>query len=392
MGIWFRHAPQADVRSSPLAPSWLVGSSSYAHIDGGQIENAQQSIAIRSAVDLLASLCSELPIDIYSGTGSSRRSVAMPGYLQDPAGDGYGLEDWIYQVIYSWAYRGNLYGDILDRTPSGMLRQVTLFHPDRVSGWVGDNGRINWTVNGAVVDRPETFLHRRVNPVTGQVVGLSPITAHANSIGINLATTRFGKSFFDADAQPVGILRNTRTNLTGDQSKSIKDKFMAALRAGQREPIVIGAAYEWESLSVTPEDSQFLGTMGYSAADCARIFGPGFAEILGYETGATMTYSNVQDKDLQLLKYSVNRWLRRLERLLFQFLPRPQYPVFNRDALLETNTMQRYQAYASALGNAAWKTVDEVREQEMLPPMPKQDTPAPAPAVDPGHRRRCRRG
>lgn len=383
MGLWWRTAPAPAVTRSLDTSPWLVAQSGYAHIDGSRIENAQQSVAIDAAVDLIASICSELPVDIYSGKGPDRKERPMPGYLEDPAGDGHGLEDWIYQLVYSWLYRGNAYGEELARSSQGFLQQVDLFHPDQVSGWM-EKGAPVWSVNGERFTG--RFLHRRVNPVPGQILGQSPIGKHANTIGISLAATRFGKGFFDSDAQPTGILKNTKSPLNEDQAKSIKQKFMAGLR-GKREPIILGSAYEWEQISINPEESQFLGTMGYSEAQCARIFGPGIAEILGYETGGGMTYANVQDRDIQLLKYAVGKWVRRVQRVLFLFLPRPQYARLNIDALLETNTLARYQAHQLALGKP-WKSINEVRELENEPAVAGGDqvvaaAPKPAPAPPP---------
>ena len=57
---------------------------------------ASQSIAIRSAVDLICSLMSELPIHVYRGEGAGRTKLPLPGNLQDPGNSGYGIEDWIY--------------------------------------------------------------------------------------------------------------------------------------------------------------------------------------------------------------------------------------------------------------------------------------------------------
>jgi HK97 family phage portal protein len=230
------------------------------------------------------------------------------------------------------------------------------------------------------------MMHRRVNPVPGQIIGQSPISKHADTIGVSLAASRFGKEWFDADAQPVGILRNSLAGVDPTQAQTVKQRFMAAMR-GNREPVVMGRGWEWQTLSVTPEESQFLGTMGYTEAQCARIFGPGIAEILGYETGGGLSYANVQDRDIQLLKYAVGKWVRRVERVLFAFLPRPQYAVINRDALLETNTLARYQAHAAALGGKAWKSVNEVRDLENEKPVPggNEVVPpkAPAPVQNP---------
>lgn len=385
MGIWSGilsgRRPKAEARS--MFPPWIpTASSGYAHVDGSLIENAQQSVAIDAAVDLIASICSELPVDFYSGRGPNRRQIRMPSWLEDPAGDGYGLQDWIYQLVYSWLYRGNAYGNELTRT-QGYLQQVELFHPDRVSGRIAD-GEVVWTVSGQ--EFTGRMLHQRVNPVPGQVLGQSPIGKHADTIGVSLASTRFGKGWFDSDAQPVGILRNSLAGVDPEQAKTVKQRFMAALK-GNREPVVMGRGWEWQTLSVTPEESQFLGTMGYTEAQCARIFGPGIAEILGYETGGGMTYANVQDRDIQLLKYAVGKWIRRVERVLSLFMPRPQYAVLNRDALLETNTLARYQAHQLAAGKP-WKSVNEVRELENEPPVPGGDevvpaVAAPAPPEDP---------
>lgn len=390
MSIWRGSRPAAPVRAvdtvdinsvSRLLQGGITGS---ANVNGGTIENAEQSVAIAGAVDLIASLVSELPVDQYSGTGANRRQMPMSSWLEDPSGDGYGNEDWRYRGMYSLLYRGNLYGDIMGRgrqDGTGFVTQMDWWHPDRVTGSVVD-GRVQWTAGGNQVPDSRMY-HRRAYATPGQIEGQSPIARAATQVGISLAATRFGKGWFDSDANPTGILRNTLGSTDAEKSKTVKDRFMAALR-GTREPIVMGRGWEWQTISTTPEESQFLETMGWTEAQCARIFGPGIAEILGYQTGGGMTYANVQDRDITLLKYAIGKWIRRMERVMSDMLPKPQYVIFNRDALLETNTLQRYQAYGLALGNAAWKEVDEVRELENLKPLPEPEpAPAPEPPADP---------
>ncbi|MFA5712158.1 phage portal protein [Mycolicibacterium sp.] len=380
MSVFFRDRPRGvEARQwVPRPLSELVGlfRQSYDNVDLSTAENSLQSVAVRSAVDLLASMASELPVDVFSGTGSARRERLMPGYLEDPDGSGQGLPDWCYRVMVSWLLRGNLYGNVLDASGSGMLRQVDIFHPDRVHPQI-ENGAVTWLHDGREVPR---MLHRRVNPVPGWLLGLSPVAYHMWTIGLSLTATRFGMQWFQDGAHPGGILRQTEKSIGEDQAKSAKDRFMAALR-GTREPVVLGKGWEWKQLQVNPEESQFLQTQGFSAAECARIFGPGIAEILGYGgEGSSLTYANVVDRDLHVLKYALNRWLRRLERLLSEFLPRPQYVRFNRDALLQTNTTQRFAAYATAL-DKRFLTVNEVRDLEDMPRVEWGDEPNPVPGA-----------
>lgn len=375
MGVWFGNraakasSPPAERRSTVTLPSWLfsAGNTSYADVNLSSAESSMQSIAVRSAVDLIASLGSELPVDVYSGVGAERQKRKMPGYLEDPAGDGQGLADWAYQVVESWLLRGNLYGDILQTAPGGHPVQITLHHPDEVSGYLDLNGQVNWTVCGKPVTDLSRFLHRRVNPVPGRVLGLSPVAFHANQIGVTLTSTQFGLQWFRDGAHPGGMLTNEETWLNAEQAKTAKERFMAALR-GTREPLVLGKGWKYQQIQINPEESQFLETNKYSEAQCARIFGPGVAEVLGYESGGGLTYTNVESRSGHLLVYSLNKWLRRLERLLSSMLPRPQYVRINRDALLQMTTLDRLKAHEIALRNKI-KVVNEVRENEDLAPV-----------------------
>lgn len=371
-----------------LSAPWLsVAQSGYQDIDASRLDTSLQSVAVRTAIDLIASITSELPVNVFSGEGRDRRKRPTPGWLEDPGGDGYGLEDWGYRVLVSWLTRGNLYGETLDKATSGYLRQVEIFHPDCVSGQMFDGVPV-WFVNGREIKK--NFLHRRVNPVPGQIQGLSPISYHASTIGVSLAATQFGNQWFRDGGHPTGILRNTEVPLDADGNvKTAKQRFLAALR-GIREPLVLGKGWEYQQIQINPEESQFLETMGYTEAQSARIFGPGIAEVLGYAVkGSSLTYSNLADRDLQLLKYALGKWFRRYQRLLSQFLPRPQYALLDRDALLETTMMQRLQAHAVALGGAAWREINEVREAEGELPVdwgkgpPSRGGAPAAPAAEP---------
>lgn len=350
------------------------GASSYVDVDvSSSMESSLQSIAVRSSVDLIASLASELPVDVFRGKGADRVQVTTPGYMEDPAGDGHGLPDWLYQGLESWLLRGNLYGDILDVGPGNVPRQVDMQHPDHVQPRIED-GELKWHIDGRPIPTGR-MLHRRVNPVPGVVLGLSPIQAHVAELGLNVTMTRFGLQYFRDGAAPGSVLRNTEKEINSDTvARTVKDRFLASVR-GKREPAVMGKGWVYEPININPEESQFLETRGFSAAECARIFGPGIAELLGYqESGTSLKYANMVDRDLHVLKYAIGKWLRRADRLLTEMLPRPQYVRLNRDALLEPTTVERFKAHELALRNR-WKTVNEVRRLEDEPPVPWGDEP-----------------
>lgn len=350
-----------------------IGGTSYAEIDLSVAETALQAVAVGSTVDLIASLASELPGGVYSGEGAARRERTAPGYLLDPAGDGHGIEDWKYQAISSWLLRGNLFGDVLGKSPQGFLTQIMIHHPDEVGAWIDPAGVVHWTVCGVAVDDPAKLLHVRAHPVPGRLLGASPIARHADMIGVQMTSTRFGLQWFRDGGHPSALLTNSEVELKQSNIDKAKSAFLAALR-GTREPLVMGKGWDYKAIQVSPEESQFLATQGYSAAECARIFGPGLAEVLGYETGGSLTYSNRVDRASDLLTFSLNKWLTRLERLIGRMLPASQYYKINRDALLQMTTLDRYKAHQLAL-TADFKVINEVRDDEDLAPVEWGDKP-----------------
>lgn len=379
MSLWVpRRSTKAAKRASgPWQPTFPftygVTSRGFQDIDPTHGEQALQSVAYHSGCDLIASIVSELPWGVYTGQKNARRLLRTPGYLEDPAGDGHGRQDWVYQWIMSWLLRGNSFGHKLDQGPSGMIRQADIFHPDTVS-ITEVEGAPKWMVSGQPIPERQ-MLHKRVYPVPGTMMGLSPVQAHAATLGLSIATTRYGQTWFQDNAIPSGILSNELHDLNDEGTvRRAKDRFMAALY-GSREPVVLGRGWKYDRIAVTPEESQFLATQGWSEYQCARILGPGVGEILGYaQSGSSVTYTNMVDRDLALLKYSVGKWVNRIERVFFEWLPRPQYLILDRDAFLETSALQRWQINKVKLDTGA-VSINEVRETDYRDPVEWGDEP-----------------
>ena len=326
---------------------------------------AMASIAVRSSTDLVCSLVSELPVDVFRGKGADRVEMTVPGNIEDPGDDGYGLEDWVYRVVQSWLHRGNVYGEPLYQSSQPRMTGLSLHDPDAVRPTLV-KGRPEWTVGG----NPATDLvHLRVNPMAGVLLGFSPVEANAISILSSIAATRFGYQWFTEGTHPSSMLVNTEVPIDTPDALKVLERWRA-MKSGTREPAVMGKGWEFRGLDITPDQAQLMELIGLSEAQACRIFGPAVAETLGYESGGSMTYSNVTDRRSDLLVFTLNRWIRRVERLLSSMLPRPQEVRFNRDGLLQSTTLARYEAHAKAL---PWKTINEIRDDEDMPAVPWGD-------------------
>jgi phage portal protein BeeE len=100
-------------------------------------------------------------------------------------------------------------------------------------------------------------------------------------------------------------------------------------------------------------------------------------------TGSSVTYANVEQKALDLLTYTMQRWITWWERKLGNLLPPGQYVKFDLSPLLRTDILTRWVVnYAQITSRVMARS--EVRAGEDLPPLtPEQLAEIDAtPAVD----------
>lgn len=373
----FRRRPAMESRaewgSSAIPLPNEGNANTYANVDLRRADASMQKVAVWAAVMLLSRLVGSLPLDTYRRRGDGPPvNIGNSRFIEDPAGDDHGLSDWLAQYMTSNLLRGNVYGKRI-LGPDAYPTQIVLYHPDTVDGWRDlYTGQVHWYVEGRDVG-PNGVWHRRSYPMPGNLLGMSPIGLHMTTIGQGMAAARFGYQFFADGALPTGMLRNTEVAIDPKVAAVAKARWMAAMH-GSREVAVMGKGWEYQAIQVAPEESQFLETQKYTAAECARLYGPGVPEILGYETGGSMTYANVDQRSLHLLIYSLDPWLTGLERMFTAMLPQPQFVKFNRSALLRMTTDQRYAAYqiASLIG---LQTPNEQRALEDLGPVPWGNKP-----------------
>jgi HK97 family phage portal protein len=381
MGLLFDGGERRSWVPDPVIPrNSEVGRWGARGVNLSRTESSLQKVAVYASVRLLREVVTMLPIDFFTGRGDQKREVSPPKWLEDPSGDGYGLADWLGQLTYSDAMRGNVVARIASRDNNFRPNQLVLQHPDEVTVQRNSDGYAEWHFSGTSVDT-ENVWHRRSFPIPGCIWGLSPIGIHALTIGLGISAEQFGAQFFLDGGHPTALFQNTQKTIDPEAAATIKQRIRAVL-SGNREPLVLGADWDYKPLQVTPGDSQFLETNNYTASECARIFGPGMPAVLGYETGGSLTYANVEQFNQQLLTFTLDPWLVRLERMLYDLLPRPQYAKFNRGALLRTDLLTRYQAHEIALRNE-FEVVNEVRDMEDRKPVAWGDAPTASKTAPP---------
>lgn len=322
-----------------------------------------------ASTNLIADMIAHLPVATYRGSGPSRVKITTPDHVEQPDSQVSGT-GWRRQAIISLLLRGNAWGIVLDRHPETLRPStVRIVHPDDVT--VERRGKLDdptYRVFGTVMSPAEIWQISAYH-VPGIPVGISPISYMAQALGLGAAAEKFGARWFNDGAHPSGLLVYDGP-LTKPQADIAKQRFVEGLDGG-REPATLGDGWTFTPISVPADESQFLETIQANAATVATMFGLR-PEDIGVKSGDSMTYANVEQRQIARLVYPINQWTIRLEEALSELVPRGQYVKLSVDSLLRADLKTRYEAHGLAL-RSGFRSVNEVRALEDLPPIANGD-------------------
>lgn len=355
---WFGGVSKRAIGSLP----WVAGGPRTSAVS---TDRAVALVPLFACVRILADSVASLPIQLYRRNGNQRERVDyIPQLLFQPAARD-NLFEWLHKCVVSLALRGNAYGLVVQWDSMGFPTMVEWLNPDDV--WVDESKPTLPVFYWMGVEVPaERIVHIPWFVMPGRVTGLSPVQAFAHTIGVGLAATEYGRAWFDNGGTPPATMKNTAKTITPDESREIRDRLMASIRTGK--PLVYGQDWDFTALQVNPEESQFIETMRLNASQIAAIYGVPPTKV-GGDAGGSMTYANVEQESIDLVTVTLRPWLVRLETKLSGLMPGREFVRFNVDAMIRTDTMTRYQAHQMALASG-WRSVDEIRALEDLPPIP----------------------
>ncbi len=358
----------------------VAGGSSY----GGTVDAALKNAASWACIDVIADAYSRTPFDAVRKVGEQRVPLdPAPRVVAEPSGV-VSSDVWLTQVATSILTDGNAFGQIVAYGRDGFPTQIEMLAPSEVT----ERRLVDGVPTVKVSGKDEAlFPAGPIWHVPGRMVlagspfGLSPITYAARTIGTTLAVEDFSNRFFTDGGHPTWLIR-TATDPGEDRAKAMKERFVRAIK-GSREPLVVGGVDGVERLSIPPGETQFLDLARFCIEQACRFWRvpPGMVYLA--MSGQNITYANVTQNDLQLLKYTLEGYYRRIEGAWSRCLPRPQVVKANRDAVLAPDPKTRAEVNEIRLRSRT-VTVNEVRAKDDLPPFgPEFDTPGVPPISAP---------
>lgn len=357
MSLFFRSSRPAEARAVTSLP-WSHGGTSASE---GSLDASLSLVPVYAAVRLLADSVATLPLQAYRKTGDGRVPIKMPSVFEKPTNYGARV-DWLTRAMTSLLLRGNAYGLQvgLDLDAGGrMPHMIEWLHPDRVQ--IRDGV---YYYNGSPVTSP--LLHIPALVLPGSREGVSPLSAARAVVDGGVEAQNFHRDWHKGRAVPSVIAKNNARTLEAEVATQAKDRLRATMRAG--EPFVTGSDWDITLMKLSADDAGFVTSAKLTATQVASIYGVP-PEMIGGEAGGSLTYSTIEQNQINFVTHTLRPWLVRLESALSSLMPAPQYVRFNVDALIRADTKTRYEVHQIAR-TIGLNNIDELRAVEDLAPLP----------------------
>ena len=283
-----------------------------------------------------------------------------------------------YLGVWGSAYWG------LERDSLGQVAEIWPLRPDRMRVIPDPNTYIKGFVYVGYGQQPVAYVPedivwlRYFNPLD-EYAGLSPIAPLRLSADMALDALRANRTGLANDSTP-GVFIETSDTPTDDEVKEFYERwelrFKGANRA--RRPVLLSSGMKAGNLGFSPREMEYVQSLRWSLEDVSRVYGvpkPMMGDVERITFSNFVTARRVFWEDTIVPQLAFYR--EALQRMLMPNLGDPSLFVeFDLSAIQalresENDKAKRWQTYVSA----GIMTVNEVRQEINLPPVPWGDQP-----------------
>jgi len=254
----------------------------------------------------------------------------------------------------------------------GVHRRIGSQSPRSYGGWIDTDTDGRFVLGGTTY----RLVELRNPTAETDEYGITPgvLSAHAGELAQAQAAVTYGRGTLRSGV-PAGYLKVSTPTFGPDDAAALKKAWLAAHGNDSRSIAVLNSTTEFQPIALSPVDMALIEMRRMSLLDIANAFGVP-AYMIGGTDGGSNTYSNAESRNRDFLTFSLMPWASTVEDVLSSLLPGGSWVEVDFSGLLRPDSSTRYAANAQAVG-APWKTVDEVRAEENLPPLPAEPEPEP---------------
>lgn len=343
-------------------------------------EAYQNNVIASRCINLIAKSAASVDWTLYDAKNQVINNHNILELLHHPNPSCGGAE--FFEAFFAYKI---LHGDsYILAAGNGSNMELHLLRPDRVTiipgessvpyGYAYKIGDKETIYKVDQVTGKSNILHLKNFHPTDDWYGLSQVEAASYSIDLHNQASIWNQALLQNGAKPSGALilkssQDNSGNLSEDQFERLKmqleEKFSGSENAGR--PLLLEGGLEWQEMSYSPKDMDFMETKNSAARDIALAFGVP-PHLLGIK--GDNTYSNMQEARFAFWEETIIPLVDKTVDALNSWL----VPFFSKDFRLsyDTNNISALSSKQDKMWeriqNADFMTEDEKRTAVGLPP------------------------
>jgi HK97 family phage portal protein len=336
---------------------------------------ALQLMAVWRCVNLIAGALAKCPLNVYRRVPDIGKTKATNHYLwpllHREANDVVKLSAYRFRrLMQTWLLLwGNAYA-LFEENGRGQIQRFWPLRPDRmrVTGTAASLIYTYQRPDGSSYILPSAYMLHLRGLETDGIMGLSPIKAARQSLGLGLAAEEYGARYFGAGGKPGGYLE-VMGKLTPVSKQNIRESFEDMHKGlhGAHRVGIFEEGMKYHEVGVPPEDMQFLQTRQFQGIDVARLFGVPPHKIAEL---ARATFSNIEHQSMEFLQDCLADWMTNWEQeltvsCLSESESQTIFLEFSRDSIARGDKISRYTAYNIGR-NGGWLSQNMILDEENL--------------------------
>ena len=338
-------------------------------------ESAMRSSAIYACVLTISETVAQLPFILYQRDGERKdRAISNNLYslLHDAPNDFQTSFDWRQTKTAHLCLRGNAYS-FINRSSTGEILELLPMHPDRVQVTQTKDYSLSYVFtdpDGAQIPLRQDQVYRITGLSFDGVRGISPIEYHRQTIGIALAANKQAALSFKNGAKMSGILKHPGKFKDNEVATRVRESWDEAMNGeNSSKTALLEDGLDWQQVSMTNRDAQYIESMKYRVEDIARIYLMPPHKIGHLEQS---TNNNIEHQGLEFVTDTMMPWFRRWEQSLWRDLLTKQerkklFAEFLVDGLLRGDSKSRSEYYMK-MHSMGVMNPNEIRSKENMNP------------------------
>lgn len=321
--------------------------------------------AVYAATNMISNTVALLPIKVVKYEGEKKSEITHPLYqiLNLTPSAKYNKFNFMKLLIESLILNGNGYAYI-ERDEKLNVKSLQLIDPAYVTPMPQNDGTVKYVVSGmksAVDSANMIHLYMHVDDMFN---GISVIKYADMALRGAFDAEKHSDQFFKSGAGLMGVLKASAP-LTDAQKTQIAQSWEKSItKTAGGGVAILPQGLDFQSIAVSPEDSQLLETRQYNIVEIARFFNISPVKLFDY---SHVSYSTLEQTALSYLQDTILPYTQLLEDELNRKLFKPSEVGklgvdFDYTEIIQTNKKDEADYYRQLLVNGIL-SINEVRSR-----------------------------